>query len=83
MPGSEERYRVPLRLDALRISNQTAREGEFALVGSIATSKYVDPLAAVLGELFVFPVQSVGRGDMSRGGLMLRHAAFEPETDDK
>ena len=42
------------------------------LLGSIATGKYVDPLLAALGERLRFPVDFVGRGDMSRGGLLLR-----------
>ena len=44
------------------------------LLGSIATGKYVDPLLAVLGERLRFPADFVGRGDMSRGGLLLRCA---------
>ena len=44
------------------------------LLGSIATGKYVDPLLAVLGERLLFPADFVGRGDMSRGGLLLRCA---------
>lgn len=42
------------------------------LLGSIATGKYVDTLLDVFGERLVFPETFVGRGDMSRGGLMLR-----------
>jgi len=43
------------------------------LLGSIATGKYVDTLLATFGERLLFPLEFVGRGDMSRGGLMLRH----------
>jgi hypothetical protein len=32
----------------------------------------VDVLADIFGERLVFPADFVGRGDMSRGGLMLR-----------
>ena len=45
------------------------------LLGSIASGKYVDVLGKVFGERLVFPADFVGRGDMSRGGLMLRCAA--------
>ena len=45
------------------------------LLGSIATGKYVDTLTATFGERLLFPEEFVGRGDMSRGGLMLRCAA--------
>lgn len=44
------------------------------LLGSIASGKYVGPLLEVFGERLLFPIDFVGRGDMSRGGLMLRHA---------
>jgi hypothetical protein len=44
------------------------------LLGSIATGKYVNALVSVFGERLLFPETFVGRGDMSRGGLMLRAA---------
>jgi len=50
-------------------------QGEVILLGSIATGKYVDLLLANLGQRLRFPADFVGRGDMSRGGLMLRCAA--------
>ena len=69
---SNSRYRAPLERDA-RMLGELAREGcEIVLLGSIATPKYVEPLAGILGERLVFPAEFVGRGDMSRGGLMLR-----------
>jgi hypothetical protein len=49
------------------------------LLGSIATGKYVDVLLANFGERLRFPADFVGRGDMSRGGLMLRCAADRQE----
>jgi len=48
--------------------------GEVVLLGSIASTKYVEALLGVLGERLLFPVEFVGRGDMSRGGLLLRAA---------
>jgi hypothetical protein len=47
---------------------------QVVLLGSIATGKYVDTLIDVLGGRLMFPRSFVGRGDMSRGGLMLRAA---------
>jgi hypothetical protein len=44
------------------------------LLGSIATGKYVDVLLEVIGERLLFPTDFVGRGDMSRGALLLRAA---------
>jgi hypothetical protein len=42
------------------------------LLGSIATGKYSELLAPVFGSRLVFPADFRGRGDMSRGGLLLR-----------
>jgi hypothetical protein len=42
------------------------------LLGSIATGKYVDLLLEVFGDSLRFPSDFAGRGDMSRGGLLLR-----------
>jgi len=44
------------------------------LLGSVASEKYTGPLLEVFGERLLFPTDFVGRGDMSRGGLMLRCA---------
>jgi predicted kinase len=48
---------------------------EVVLLGSVATPKYVEPLLEIFGERLMFPQEFVGRGDMSRGGLMLRCAS--------
>ena len=72
--GDDPRYRKPLDRDARRLARRIGPAGEVVLLGSIATGKYVDPLLAVLGERLRFPADFVGRGDMSRGGLMLRCA---------
>ena len=68
---SEPRYRRPLvrHLEALA---PTWVETEVVLLGSVASPKYVQLLTAVLGDRVAFPSDFVGRGDMSRGGLMLR-----------
>jgi hypothetical protein len=57
----------------------SASSHEIVLLGSIATGKYVDVLLPVLGDRLLFPKEFIGRGDMSRGGLMLRHAASGEE----
>jgi hypothetical protein len=51
------------------------------LLGSIATGKYVDPLVTVLGDRLKFPTEFIGRGDMSRGGLLLRSVANPTELE--
>ncbi|MGE5182406.1 MAG: hypothetical protein ACM31C_10110, partial [Acidobacteriota bacterium] len=60
----------PLRRHAKRLP---ARD-PIVLLGSIATGKYTTALLDVLGKRLAFPAAFVGRGDMSRGGLMLRAA---------
>lgn len=69
---ADARYRVPLDRDALALSEQAGADCEIVLLGSIATPKYVDPLLNIFGSRLLFPAEFVGRGDMSRGGLMLR-----------
>ena len=72
--AEDRRYRRPL-VAALRKLDADAGPGcELVLLGSIASAKYVDVLTAVLGERLLFPPAFVGRGDMSRGSLMLRCA---------
>jgi hypothetical protein len=70
--ASEPRYRIPLERDAQLIAEHLSDDCEVVLLGSIATAKYVEPLLAIFDERLVFPAEFAGRGDMSRGGLMLR-----------
>ena len=65
----DERYLAPLRRDVAALVD---RREEVVLLGSIATGKYADAMIAALGERLLFPREFVGRGDMSRGGLLLR-----------
>jgi hypothetical protein len=67
-----ERYRQPLERDARALDEAVQGDVEVVLLGSIATGKYVDVLLDVFGERLCFPQEFVGRGDMSRGGLLLR-----------
>ncbi len=69
-----ERYLAPLRRDVAALAMSVRRLTRIVLLGSIATGKYVDVLLASFGPRLVFPSVFVGRGDMSRGGLLLRHA---------
>ena len=65
-------YRRLLERDAQSLAGICGKSCEIVLLGSIATPKYVEPLLTVFGEHLMFPAEFVGRGDMSRGGLMLR-----------
>ena len=58
--------------DAKALAQALGPRGEPILLGSIATRKYVDVLLAAFPQELLFPSEFVGRGDMSRGGLMLR-----------
>jgi predicted kinase len=72
-------YRLPLMRDAQLLREHMGTECEVVLLGSVATPKYVEPLLEIFGERLMFPQEFVGRGDMSRGGLMLRCASERRE----
>ena len=63
-------YREPLARDLARLSQDAGADA--VLLGSVATGKYVDVLLEFMGERLLFPREFVGRGDMSRGALLLR-----------
>ena len=69
---NEPRYRGPLLRDARALERALGKDGCAVLLGSVASAKYVTPLLEVFGGRLHFPATFVGRGDMSRGGLMLR-----------
>ncbi|HEY0552204.1 MAG TPA: hypothetical protein VGF13_21565 [Verrucomicrobiae bacterium] len=69
--AEDPRYRRPLLRDAKQIAEQHPA-ARVVLLGSISTGKYVEVLQSVFAERLHFPIEFVGRGDMSRGGLMLR-----------
>jgi hypothetical protein len=70
--SNDPRYRRPLLASALALAEEIGPECEVVLLGSIASAKYVDVLTEVFGDRLLFPIDFVGRGDMSRGGLLLR-----------
>jgi len=76
---SDPRYRLPIERDARRLATKLPTQSELVLLGSIATGKYVEVLLTTFGDRLRFPAEFVGRGDMSRGGLMLRCAADRQE----
>src|SRR6476469_9737651 len=70
--ANDPRYRKPLLASARALDDEIGPECEVVLLGSIASAKYVDLLTGVFGDRLLFPIDFVGRGDMSRGGLLLR-----------
>jgi hypothetical protein len=77
--ANDPRYRRPLLASARALAEEIGPDCEVVLLGSIASAKYVDVLTDVFGARLRFPIEFVGRGDMSRGGLLLRsvHAGQE------
>jgi hypothetical protein len=74
-------YRGPLEETARALASDEPDQVEFVLLGSVASEKYVEVLSAVFGTRLIFPSAFVGRGDMSRGGLLLRAAAAGIELE--
>ncbi len=79
--GGDERFRGPLRRDCAALDATLGRRADVILLGSIATGKYADTLLETFGERLLFPREFVGRGDMSRGGLLLRCASERRELE--
>jgi len=70
--AGNESYLTPLRRDCQQICEIASDSCDVVLLGSVATAKYVDPLLEAFGDRLLFPAEFAGRGDMSRGGLLLR-----------
>jgi hypothetical protein len=64
----------PLVEHASALERAFGATSRFVLLGSVASDKYVRPLTRVFGDHLLFPSDFVGRGDMSRGALLLRAA---------
>jgi hypothetical protein len=74
-------YRRPLLASAQAVARVLGPDDGVTLLGSIASDKYVGALLEVFGERLTFPSDFVGRGDMSRGGLLLRRVRAGRELD--
>jgi hypothetical protein len=73
--AADARYRRPLEQACRALYESAGPACEFVLLGSVATAKYLEPMAAIFTDRLLFPTDFIGRGDMSRGGLMLRCAS--------
>ncbi len=73
----ETRFTGPLKQSMQALSTFTS--SEIVLLGSVASGKYTDTLLPILGERLLFPADFAGRGDMSRGALLLRSVAANQE----
>ncbi len=72
--AANPRFTGPLIEHAVALERAHGAATRFVLLGSVATDKYVQPLTRVFGDHLLFPPDFVGRGDMSRGALLLRCA---------
>jgi hypothetical protein len=75
----DPRFTEPLARDTAGLAASLDAAAPVVLLGSIATGKYIDVIESQLGGRLRFPSEFVGRGDMSRGGLMLRCVAAGAE----
>ena len=65
------RYKEPLERH-LKPLAANKKIDEVILLGSVGSNKYVDVLLRMFGDKLLYPQEFVGRGNMSRGGLLLR-----------
>jgi len=79
--AANPRYRRPLEQTARAVASLLKPDDTITLLGSIASDKYVGVLLGIFGERLSFPLDFVGRGDMSRGGLLLRCVRAGRELD--
>jgi predicted kinase len=73
------RFTEPLIAHAGALEAAYGARTRFVLLGSVATDKYVGPLSRVFGDRLLFPSDFIGRGDMSRGAILLRAARAKRE----
>jgi hypothetical protein len=66
-------YCSSLRRTAKKLAREMGPDCEVVLLGSLATRKYIEILSPIFGSRLIFPAEFIGRGDMSRGGLLLRY----------
>jgi ribosomal protein S18 acetylase RimI-like enzyme len=79
--SGDPRYLEPLVRDLRALVARLEPGARVVLLGSVATAKYLEPLADVLGERLCFPLDFIGRGDMSRGALLLQRVDANRELD--
>jgi hypothetical protein len=74
-------FTAPLFRHAGGLLDAHSAATRFVLLGSVATKKYLAPLLAVFGSQLYFPSEFQGRGDMSRGSLLLRAVRDKRELE--
>ena len=79
--SGDPRYLDPLVRDLRDLAARLPVGARAVLLGSVATAKYLEPIAEVLGDRLFFPRDFIGRGDMSRGALLLQRVDANHELD--
>ncbi|MEO5818907.1 MAG: GNAT family N-acetyltransferase [Vicinamibacteraceae bacterium] len=79
--SGDPRYLDPLVRDLRDLAVRMPAGARAVLLGSVATAKYLEPIADVLGDRLHFPREFIGRGDMSRGALLLQRVEAGHELD--
>jgi len=74
-------FTAPLYRHAVALLEAHEPSTRFVLLGSVASDKYVAPLLEIFGEQLLYPREFAGRGDMSRGSLMLRAVSEQRELE--
>ncbi len=77
----EPRYTKPLQASITTLKRSVSEDCEIVLLGSVATNKYAEILVQAFGSRLLFPREFIGRGDMSRGGLLLRAVKADTELE--
>ena len=75
------RFTSPLIRHAAALERACGSNTRFVLLGSVASDKYVVPLTRVFGDHLLFPAAFAGRGDMSRGAMLLNAARAGQELE--
>ena len=78
---ADKRYVQNLQNAATELLKKLPRNADVILLGSIGSKKYAELLIKIFGDRLKFPPDFVGRGDMSRGGLLLRRAESGEELE--
>ena len=72
-PAKNPVYFSSLQRSAKKLASRIGPDCEVVLLGSLASRKYLEILCPIFGNRLIVPAEFIGLGDMSRGGLLLRH----------
>jgi hypothetical protein len=74
-------YYSSLQRTAKKLASGIGPDCEVVLLGSLASRKYLEILSPIFGSRLIVPAEFIGRGDMSRGGLLLRYVRENRELN--